>query len=218
MFAAKNGTQDLDEREYSESEYKELEKLYESTLGSLNAGEIVKGRVVHIGDSKVAVDIGFKSEGSISVTEFSNIKDLKVGDEIEVFLETVEDKDGQLVLSRKRADFMRIWERVVRSFEKGEVLRGRCVRRTKGGIVVDLLGLDAFLPGSQIDVRPVRDFDAFIGREMDFRVVKVNHPSENVVVSHKILVEEELSSQRKAILEKLEKGQILEGHAKAITD
>ena len=218
MFAAKNGTKDLDEREYSEAEYKELEKLYESTLGSLNAGEIVKGRIVHIGDAKVAVDIGFKSEGSIALAEFSNVKDLKVGDEIEVFLETVEDKDGQLVLSRKRADFMRIWERVVRSFEKGEVLRGRCVRRTKGGIVVDLLGLDAFLPGSQIDVRPVRDFDAFIGREMDFRVVKVNHPSENVVVSHKILVEEELSSQRKAILEKLEKGQILEGHAKAITD
>jgi small subunit ribosomal protein S1 len=113
---------------------------------------------------------------------------------------------------------MRVWEQVVRSFEKGEVLRGRCVRRTKGGIVVDLLGLDAFLPGSQIDVRPVRDFDAFIGKEMDFRVVKVNHPSENVVVSHKVLVEEELSSQRQTILGSLEKGQILEGHVKAITD
>jgi small subunit ribosomal protein S1 len=187
-------------------------------MGKINANEIVKGRVVHIGDSKVAVDIGFKSEGTVSVSEFSNIKELKIGDEIEVFLESIEDKDGQLVLSRKRADFMRIWERVVKSFETGEVLQGRCVRRTKGGIVVDLMGLDAFLPGSQIDVRPVRDFDAFIGREMDFRVVKVNHPSENVVVSHKILVEEELASQRKVILDSLEKGQILEGHVKAITD
>jgi small subunit ribosomal protein S1 len=210
--------EELEERGYSETEYNELAKLYEGTLTSITAGQIVKGRVVHIGDSSVSVDIGFKSEGSVPVTEFTNLKELKVGDQIEVFLESVEDKDGQLVLSRKRADFMRVWEQVVRSFEKGEVLRGRCVRRTKGGIVVDLLGLDAFLPGSQIDVRPVRDFDAFIGREMDFRVVKVNHPSENVVVSHKILVEEELSSQRQTILGSLEKGQILEGHAKAITD
>jgi small subunit ribosomal protein S1 len=208
----------LEESGYSETEYKELEQLYASTLGQINAGEIVKGRVVRIGDSAVVIDIGFKSEGAVPIIEFPNVKELKIGDEVEVFLETVENKDGQLILSRKRADFMRVWERVVRSFETGEVLRGRCVRRTKGGIVVDLLGLDAFLPGSQIDIRPVRDFDAFIGREMDFRVVKVNHPSENVVVSHKILVEEELSSQRKAILDSLEKGQILEGHVKAITD
>lgn len=206
------------EREYSESEYQELKKLYEGTLNSISEGEIVKGRVVHIGDSHITVDIGFKSEGTISVAEFSNVQEMKIGDEVEVFLESVENKDGQLMLSRKRADFMRVWERVVRSFESGEVLKGRCVRRTKGGIVVDLLGIDAFLPGSQIDVRPVRDFDAFIGREMEFRVVKVNHPSENVVVSHKVLVEEELAEQRKAILESLEKGQILEGHVKAITD
>ena len=208
----------FEDRGYSEAEYKELEQMYARTLGAINAGEIVKGRIVHIGDNEVAVDIGFKSEGTVPVSEFTNIKDLKIGDEVEVFLESMEDKDGQMVLSRKRADFMRVWERVVKSFETGEILKGKCVRRTKGGIVVDLLGLDAFLPGSQIDVRPVRDFDAFIGREMDFRVVKVNHPSENVVVSHKVLVEEELASQRKTILESLEKGQILEGHAKAITD
>lgn len=206
------------EREYSESEYQELKKLYEGTLNSISEGEIVKGRIVHIGDSHVTVDIGFKSEGTIPVAEFPNVQDMKIGDEVEVFLESVENKDGQLMLSRKRADFMRVWERVVRSHDSGEVLKGRCVRRTKGGIVVDLLGIDAFLPGSQIDVRPVRDFDAFIGREMEFRVVKVNHPSENVVVSHKVLVEEELAEQRKAILESLEKGQILEGHVKAITD
>lgn len=208
----------FEDRGYSEAEYKELEQMYARTLGSINAGEIVKGRIVHIGDNEVAVDIGFKSEGTVPVSEFTNLKDLKIGDEVEVFLESMEDKDGQMVLSRKRADFMRVWERVVKSFETGEILKGKCVRRTKGGIVVDLLGLDAFLPGSQIAVRPVRDFDAFIGREMDFRVVKVNHPSENVVVSHKVLVEEELASQRKTILESLEKGQILEGHAKAITD
>ncbi len=218
MSDTKNAVQQFEERGYSEAEYKELEQLYAGTMGKINAGEIVKGRVVHIGDSNVAVDIGFKSEGTVPNSEFPNIKELKIGDEIEVFLESIEDKDGQLVLSRKRADFMRIWERVVKSHDTGEVLKGRCVRRTKGGIVVDLMGLDAFLPGSQIDVRPVRDFDAFIGREMDFRVVKVNHPSENVVVSHKVLVEEELASQRKAILDSLEKGQILEGHVKAITD
>ncbi|MBI4417433.1 MAG: 30S ribosomal protein S1 [Ignavibacteriales bacterium] len=218
MVEASHETKQFGEREYSESEYQELKKLYESTLNSISEGEIVKGRIVHIGDNHVTIDIGFKSEGTIAVAEFPNLQDMKIGDEVEVFLESVENKDGQLMLSRKRADFMRVWERVVKAHESGEVLKGRCVRRTKGGIVVDLLGIDAFLPGSQIDVRPVRDFDAFIGREMEFRVVKVNHPSENVVVSHKVLVEEELAEQRKAILESLEKGQILEGHVKAITD
>ncbi len=218
MVEALNASNGLEEREYSETEFNELAKMYEGTLGKISQGEIVRGRVVHVGDSHVTIDIGFKSEGQVAVAEFPNLNDLKIGEEVEVYLESVEDSDGQLVLSRKRADFMRIWERVTRAFQTGEVLRGRCVRRTKGGIVVDLMGIDAFLPGSQIDVRPVRDFDAFIGREMDFRVVKVNHPSENVVVSHKVLVEEELSGQRKAILERLEKGQILEGHVKAITD
>ncbi len=218
MSDGKSKTQGYEDRGYSEQEYLELQKMYEGSMGSISAGEIVKGRVVHISDDFVTVDIGFKSEGSIRVEEFTKLQDLKIGEEVEVFLESVEDKDGRLVLSRKRADFMRIWERVVRSFDTGEVVRGRCVRRTKGGMVVDLFGLDAFLPGSQIDIRPVRDFDKYVGEEMDFRVVKVNHPSENVVVSHKILVEEELATQRKAILEKLEKGQILEGHAKAITD
>jgi small subunit ribosomal protein S1 len=208
----------IEDHEYEETEYKDLMKLYEGTLGKISEGEIVKGRIVAIGDTEVSVDIGFKSEGVVPLAEFTKRDELKVGDEIEVFLESVENKDGQLVLSRKRADFMRIWERVTKSFETGEVLQGRCVRRIKGGIVVDLLGIDAFLPGSQIDVRPVRDFDAFIGRTMDFRVVKINHPSENVVVSHKVLVEEEMSGQRKAIIESLEKGQILEGTVKAITD
>ncbi len=208
----------VEDTEYDESQFKELQALYEKTLGKISEGEIVRGRIVHIGESDVSIDIGFKSEGTVAIDEFTNKDVLKVGEEIEVFLESVENKDGQLVLSRKRADFMRVWERVTKSFDSGEVLQGRCVRRIKGGLVVDLMGIDAFLPGSQIDVRPVRDFDQYIGKIMDFRVVKINHPSENVVVSHKILVEEELQGQRKAIIESLEKGQILEGTVKAITD
>ena len=208
----------LDDREYSETQYNEMLKLYEGTLGKINEGEIIRGRVVSIGESEVSVDIGFKSEGVVPLAEFSRPEELKVGEEIEVFLESVENKEGQLVLSRKRADFMRVWERVTKAFDTGEVLQGRCVRRIKGGIVVDLMSIDAFLPGSQIDVRPVRDFDVYIGKTMDFRVVKINHPSENVVVSHKVLVEEEMAGQRKAIIESLEKGQILEGSVKAITD
>jgi small subunit ribosomal protein S1 len=208
----------VEDTEYNETQFKELQALYEKTLGKISEGEIVRGRIVHIGENDVSVDIGFKSEGTVAIDEFTNKDVLKVGEEIEVFLESVENKDGQLVLSRKRADFMRVWERVTKSFDSGEVLQGRCVRRIKGGLVVDLMGIDAFLPGSQIDVRPVRDFDQYIGKIMDFRVVKINHPSENVVVSHKVLVEEELQGQRKAIIESLEKGQILEGTVKAITD
>lgn len=208
----------IDEKPYSDEEFKQLMEMYEGTLGRISQGEIVKGKIVFIGQNDVALDIGFKSEGTVPINEFPNIKELKIGDEVEVFLENIEDKDGQLVLSRKRADFMRVWERVTKSYETGEVIRGKIIRRIKGGLVVDVLGIDAFLPGSQIDVRPVRDFDALINREMDFRVVKVNHPSENIVVSHKILVEEELGDQRKAILSGLEKGQILEGIVKAISD
>lgn len=209
---------EIEEREYSETEYDDLAKMYNNTLGTIQANEIVKGRIVAITDSGIAIDIGFKSEGLVSITEFSNIDELKPGDEVEVFLESVENKDGQLVLSRKRADFMRTWEKVTRAFETGEIVTGKITRRIKGGLVVDLMGLDAFLPGSQIDVRPVRDFDQFIGKTMEFRVAKINHPNENVVVSHKVLVEAEMHEQRSAILNSLEKGQILEGSAKAITD
>ncbi|MBW7888313.1 MAG: S1 RNA-binding domain-containing protein, partial [Bacteroidetes bacterium] len=199
----------VDDKPYSDEEYNQLVSMYEKTLGTISQGEIVKGKIAYIGENDVILDIGFKSEGSVPIAEFPNIKDLKIGDEVEVFLESVEDKDGQLVLSRKRADFMRIWEKVTKAHETGDILKGKIVRRIKGGLVVDVYGIDAFLPGSQIDVRPVRDFDALIGKEMDFRVVKVNHPSENIVVSHKVLVEEELADQRTAILSGLEKGQIL---------
>jgi small subunit ribosomal protein S1 len=208
----------VEEKEYSEQEYKDLAQLYDTTFINIHEGEIVRGKIVAITDNGVAIDIGFKSEGLVPMGEFPNIDELKPGDEVEVFLESVENKDGQLVLSRKRADFMRTWERITRAFETGEILQGKITRRIKGGLVVDLMGMDAFLPGSQIDVKPVRDFDQFLGKTMEFRVAKINHPNENVVVSHKVLVESEMQEQRSAILNSLEKGQVLEGTAKAITD
>ena len=213
-----NSLNNVNDSDYTAEEFKQLEEMYDSTLNRITEGEIIKGRIVTIRDDSIAIDIGFKSEGIVPKTEFSNIDELGIGDEVEVVLETVEDPDGQLVLSRKRADYIRAWERVLQAYDKGEVLQGKCVRRIKGGIVVDLYGIDAFLPGSQIDIRPVRDFDVYIGKTMDFKLVKVNHPFENVVVSHKVLIEEEVADQRKAILEGLEKGQILEGHVKAVTD
>ncbi len=181
----------VEEKGYTEEEYRQLSALYEGTLGKISQGEIVKGRIVHISDNEVSLDIGFKSEGTVAKAEFAHIEELKVGDEVEVFLENIEDKDGQLVLSRKRADFMRIWERVTRSFETGEVLKGRILRRIKGGLVVDLLSIDAFLPGSQIDVRPVRDFDALIGKEMDFKIIKMSEAEKKIGLSIRALGEDE---------------------------
>lgn len=207
-----------EDSQYSEEETNKLLKLYENTFGVIKEGEIVKGKILSISNNEVAIDIGFKSEGFVPLNEFTSTDDLKVGEEVEVFLESIEDKDGHLVLSRKRADFVRIWEKITQAFEKGEVLQGRCLRRIKGGIVVDLMSIDAFLPGSQIDIRPIRDFDQFIGKTMDFKIVKINHPLENVVVSHKALIEQEIAGQRKQIVENLEKDQVLEGMVKAIAD
>lgn len=209
---------EIEEREYTKEEFQGLAQLYEKTFSSIHEGEIVKGKIVAINDHGVALDIGFKSEGMVPLVEFSNIDELKPGDEVEVFLECIENKEGHLVLSRKRADFMRTWERVTKSYETGEILQGKISRRIKGGLVVDLMGLDAFLPGSQIDVKPVRDFDQYLGKTMEFRVAKINQPNENVVVSHKVLIEAEMQGQRNAILQSLEKGQMLEGTVKAITD
>ncbi|MCK5738376.1 30S ribosomal protein S1 [bacterium] len=207
-----------EERDYSDAEFEEMLSMYNQTMSEFVEGELVRGRILAIGEKEVAIDIGFKSEGVIPIEEFSTRDDIKVGDELEVFLDEIEDKEGQLVLSKKKADFMRIWERICNSYENDEILKGRCGRRIKGGIVVDLMGVDAFLPGSQIDVRPIRDFDAFIGKEIDLKVVKINNLRKNIVVSHRILVEAELAGQRQKILEELEKGQILEGSVKNITD
>jgi small subunit ribosomal protein S1 len=208
----------FNDEEYSQEEFLALAKLYSDSFRDVKEGEMIKGKVVRIQGDNVIVDVGFKSEGTIPKNEFYEGDDLKVGQEIEVVLESVEDQEGNLVLSKQRADFLRIWGKVIRAHETGEIIQGKIVKRIKGGMVVDLLGMEAFLPGSQIDIRPIRDFDAFVGQTMDFKVVKVNIPTENVVVSHKVLVEEEISDQRSAILNGLEKGQILEGTVKAITD
>jgi len=203
---------------YTKEEFLTLAKLYSDSFRDVKEGEMIKGKIVRIVGDNVIVDVGFKSEGSIPKSEFYDIEEIKVGKEIEVVLESVEDQEGNLVLSKQRADFLRIWEKVVGAHETGEILQGKILKRIKGGMVVDLMGMEAFLPGSQIDIRPIRDFDAFVGQTMDFKVVKVNIPTENVVVSHKVLVEEEIADQRHAILDSLEKGQILEGTVKAITD
>jgi len=207
-----------DEVEYSEEEFNEMVDLYEKTMTDFVEGELVVGKILAVSSKEVAVDIGFKSEGVIPIDEFSDPSSIQVGDDIEVFLDNVEDSDGQLVLSKRKADFLRIWEKILSCYEKDEILTGTCTRRIKGGMVVDLMGVDAFLPGSQIDVKPVRDFDALIGREMDFRIVKVNELRKNIVVSHRILIEAGMKEQRAKILENLEKGQILEGTVKNITD
>jgi small subunit ribosomal protein S1 len=204
--------------EYSKEEFLTLAKLYSESFKDVKEGELIKGKIVRVQGDHVILDVGFKSEGSIPKNEFYEGEDIKVGAEVEVVLESVEDQEGNLVLSKQRADFLRIWEKVVKAHETGEIIQGRILKRIKGGMVVDLMGMEAFLPGSQIDVRPIRDFDAFVGQIMDFKVVKVNIPTENVVVSHKVLVEEEIADQRDAILNSLDKGQILEGTVKAITD
>jgi len=204
--------------EYSQEEFESLATLYTESFRDVKEGELVKGKIVRIQGDNVIIDVGFKSEGSIPKSEFQEHESSQIGDEVEVVLESVEDHDGNLVLSKSRADFLKIWDRVLNSYETGEIINGKIIKRIKGGMVVDLLGMEAFLPGSQIDIRPIRDFDALVGQMMEFKVVKVNIPTENVVVSHKVLVEEEIADQRKAILESLERGQILEGTVKAITD
>jgi small subunit ribosomal protein S1 len=207
-----------DETEYSSEEYAEMIKMYEQTMIDFIEGELVRGKILAISEKEVAVDIGFKSEGTIPIEEFLNKEELEIGRDIDVFLDEIEDKEGQLILSKKKADFMRIWDKICKSYEIGEIMQGRCVRRIKGGIVVDLMGVDAFLPGSQIDVKPIRDFDAFIGKMIDLKVVKVNNLRKNIVVSHRILVEAEIAGQRQKILDELERGQVLDGMVKNITD
>ncbi|HEY6626387.1 MAG TPA: 30S ribosomal protein S1 [Ignavibacteriaceae bacterium] len=212
---AKNKFNTLD---YTQEEFEQLANLYTESFRDVKQGEMVKGRLVRIQGDNVIIDVGFKSEGTIPRSEFGEDATLEVGQEIEVVLESVEDLEGNLVLSKSRADFLRIWEKVIRAHDTGEIIDGKIIKRIKGGMVVDLIGMEAFLPGSQIDIRPIRDFDALVGQTMDFKVVKVNIPTENVVVSHKVLIEEEIYDQRKAILESLERGQILEGVVKAVTD
>ncbi|HOQ49003.1 MAG TPA: 30S ribosomal protein S1, partial [Candidatus Kapabacteria bacterium] len=195
-----------------------FESLFEQKVGTIKEDQLIKGKIVKIVKDEVFVDIGFKSFGVVPKAELISAESYHIGDEIDVYIEKMEDSQGRVLLSRRRADFMRIWDDILKLYETQEVTRVKILRRIKGGMVVDLLGIEAFLPGSQIDVRPVRDFDSWVGKNIDVRVVKVNHPSENVVVSHKVLLEEQLSEQRQAIMDKLDKGLVLEGTVKAISD
>ncbi len=207
-----------EEHEYSPQEMETLTKLYDQTLEELKEGEVVSGRILNITDSAVIVDIGFKSEGIVPKEEFDNIEELKPGDEVEVYVDELDNGEGQVLLSRKRADFIKNWDRVIEKYENDEVIPGTITRRIKGGMVVNIMGVDAFLPGSQIDVKPIRDFDALIGKQMNFKIVKVNRARKNIVVSSRALIEKELEGKRKEILETLEKGQVRKGTVKNITD
>ena len=195
----------------------DLEKAYDETLNKVSEHQVVEGTVIAADKKEVIVNIGYKSDGIIPASEFRYNPDLKVGDKVEVYVENQEDTKGQLVLSHKKARLSKSWERVNAALENEEVIQGYIKCRTKGGMIVDVFGIEAFLPGSQIDVHPIRDYDVFVGKTMEFKVVKINQEFRNVVVSHKALIEQELEQQRKEIIGKLEKGQILEGTVKNIT-
>ncbi len=202
---------------YTGKSREELTKTYDESLNTVKDQEVVEGTVISINKREVVVNIGYKSDGIIPVSEFRYNPDLKVGDKVEVFVENQEDKKGQLILSHKKARAARSWERVNEALEKDEIIKGYVKCRTKGGMIVDVFGIEAFLPGSQIDVRPIRDYDMYVDKTMEFKVVKINQEYRNVVVSHKALIEAELEQQKKEIIAKLEKGQVLEGTVKNIT-
>ncbi|WP_018674578.1 30S ribosomal protein S1 [Riemerella columbina] len=199
------------------SEKKELEEIYKGSLSDLEEDDVIVGKVVRLTDKEAIVDIDFKSEGVISLNEFRYNSDLKVGDEVEVMVDRREDKNGQLQLSHKKARMLKAWDKVNHFHETGEVVNGYVKSRTKGGMIVDVFGIEAFLPGSQIDVKPIKDYDQYVGKTMEFKVVKINPEFKNVVVSHKALIEADIEDQKKEIIAQLEKGQVLEGTVKNIT-
>ena len=202
---------------YSDDERSSLAAMYDKTLSTIAENECIDGTVIAMNKREVVINIGYKSEGVVSLNEFRYNVNLAVGDKVEVYVESQEDKKGQLILSHKKARAMRSWDRVNASLENDEIIQGYIKCRTKGGMIVDVFGIEAFLPGSQIDVKPIRDYDVFVGKTMEFKVVKINHEFKNVVVSHKALIEAELEQQKKDIIAKLEKGQVLEGTVKNIT-
>jgi small subunit ribosomal protein S1 len=202
---------------YSKENREQLTESYDNTLSKISDKEVVTGIVSSMNKREVVVNIGYKSDGVVSMNEFRYNPDLKIGDEVEVYIESQEDKKGQLILSHKKARASRSWDRVNAALENNEIIKGYIKCRTKGGMIVDVFGIEAFLPGSQIDVKPIRDYDLFVDKTMEFKVVKINPEYKNVVVSHKALIEEELEQQKKEIISKLEKGQVLEGVVKNIT-
>ena len=203
--------------EYSAKKRSEYESLYDNTFSKIAAHEVVDGSVISMNSREVVINIGYKSEGIVSLNEFRYNPELKVDDTVEVYVESKEDKDGQLILSHKKARSLKSWDRVNEALGKDEIINGFIKCRTKGGMIVDVFGIEAFLPGSQIDVKPIRDYDIYVGKTMEFKVVKINNDFKNVVVSHKALIEAELELQKKEIIAKLEKGQVLEGTVKNIT-
>ena len=203
---------------YDAAERTKYDKVYEDTFVQINDGEILKGDVVGLTKTDVVINIGFKSDGLISLNEFRDVQGLKVGDLVEVMVVEKEDRDGNLHLSRKSARIYRAWERIMEVHKTGEVITGTVTSKTKGGLIVDVFGMETFLPGSQIDVKPVTDYDQFVGKTMEFKVVKINETIKNAVVSHKALIESDIEAQRAEIMSKLEKGQVLEGTVKNITD
>ena len=203
--------------ELDEKQIKEFEKLVEKNFVDTSDDNIIQGEVIHLTEKDVIIDINAKSEGVISKNEFRYNPDLKIGDKVEVIVDTREDKSGQLVLSHRKARVIKAWDRVNDAHDKGEVVQGYVKCRTKGGMIVDVFGIEAFLPGSQIDVKPIRDYDQYTNKNMDFKVVKINHEFKNVVVSHKALIEADIEEQKKGIISQLEKGQVLEGTVKNMT-
>ena len=203
---------------YSSKEKEDLAKIYEDTLTTVEEKKVVHGTVVSMSDRDVVLNIGFKSDGLVSSSEFRDTPDLKVGDQVEVYIEEQENSQGQLVLSRRKAKIVRAWELIQSALDDDNVIEGMVKRRTKGGLIVDVYGIESFLPGSQIDVKPIRDFDVFVGKKMEVKVVKINYSNDNVVVSHKVLIEKDLEKQKAQILENLEKGQVLEGVIKNMTN
>jgi small subunit ribosomal protein S1 len=203
---------------YTRDEKEKYDKVYENTFVTITDGELVKGSVVGLTKTDVVVNIGFKSDGLVSLNEFRDLANLKTGDEVEVMVVEKEDREGHLHLSRKQARITRAWERIVEVHKTGEVVTGTVTSKTKGGLIVDVFGMETFLPGSQIDVKPVTDYDQFVGKTMEFKVVKINEAIKNAVVSHKALIESDIEAQRAEIISKLEKGQVLEGTIKNITD
>src|SRR5215207_2736309 len=203
---------------YTKEEKEKYEKVYDDTFIQITDGEMIKGLVVGVTNTDVVLNIGFKSDGLVSLNEFRDLQGLKVGDEVEVMVIEKEDREGHLNLSRRQARITRAWERIVEVHKTGEVITGLVTNKTKGGLIVDVFGMETFLPGSQIDVKPVTDYDQFVGKTMEFKVVKINEAIRNAVVSHKALIESDIEAQRAQIMSKLEKGQVLEGTVKNITD
>lgn len=203
---------------YSNEEREQMAAMYEGTLGEITEKEVIKGTVVGVNDKDVIINIGFKSDGLVPLSEFRDLESIKPGDIVEVFIEEQENSLGQLILSRKKAKIVRAWQDIEDALEHDNVIEGLVKRRTKGGLIVDIYGVEAFLPGSQIDVKPIRDFDIYVGKKMEVKVVKINHANDNVVVSHKVLIEKDLEKQKAEILNNLEKGQVLEGVIKNMTN